>query len=179
MYAFYIHHIVQGVDYSLFIMETVEKSLEKMETMPAAPRRSFPPAICNSRSLFRCFCGAPSRERRGTIFIGGFRSKRSRWRKDRRQRSSEGQSGGPTRPGTWAAWAHLSGPSGLRLFASFAPRSSSFQILMLLKLQVIWTSFGSLKHQNIENGVFCLRRVNSRKIGEHVNYSQNHYKSMI
>ena len=44
------------VDYSLFIMETVEKSLEKMETTPAAPRRSFAPPICNSRSLFRCFC---------------------------------------------------------------------------------------------------------------------------
>ena len=44
------------VDYSLFIMETVEKSLEKVETTPAAPRRSFPPPICNSRSLFRGFC---------------------------------------------------------------------------------------------------------------------------
>ena len=47
---------VQGVDYSPFIMETVEKSLEKVETPPAAPRRSFPPPICSSRSLFRCFC---------------------------------------------------------------------------------------------------------------------------
>ena len=33
---------VQGVDYSPFIMETVEKSLEKIETTPAALRRSFP-----------------------------------------------------------------------------------------------------------------------------------------
>ena len=39
---------VQGVDYSPFIMETVEKSLEKVETTPAAPRRSFPPPICSS-----------------------------------------------------------------------------------------------------------------------------------
>ena len=46
---------VQGVDYSPFIMEMVEKSLEKMETTPAAPRRSFPPPICSSRSLFRGF----------------------------------------------------------------------------------------------------------------------------
>ena len=83
------------MDYSLFIMETVEKSLEKMETTPAAPRRSFPPPICNSRSLFWCFCGAPSRERRGTFFIGVFRSRRCRWRKDRRQRSHEAQMGGP------------------------------------------------------------------------------------
>jgi hypothetical protein len=44
------------VDYSLFIMETVEKSMEKMETTPAAPRRSFPPPICSSRSSFSCFC---------------------------------------------------------------------------------------------------------------------------
>ena len=47
---------VQGVDYSPFIMETVEKSLEKMETTPAAPHRSFPPPICSSWSLFRGFC---------------------------------------------------------------------------------------------------------------------------
>ena len=39
---------VQGVDYSPFIMKTVEKPLEKMETMPAAPRRSFTPPIYSS-----------------------------------------------------------------------------------------------------------------------------------
>ena len=82
---------VQGVDYSPFIMETAEKLLEKMETTPVAPRRSFPPPICNSRFLFLCFCGTPSRERRGAIFIAGFRSKPSRWRKDRRQWSSDAQ----------------------------------------------------------------------------------------
>ena len=48
---------VQGVDYSLFIMETVEKSLEKMETTPAAPRQSFPlqsaaPDLCFGVSVF-------------------------------------------------------------------------------------------------------------------------------
>ena len=47
---------VQGVDYSPFIMVMMVEMLEKMETTPAAPRRSFPPPICNSRSLFRCFC---------------------------------------------------------------------------------------------------------------------------
>ena len=50
--------------------------------------------------------------------------------------------------------------------ASFAPKSSSFIKLMLVNFQVIWTSFGSLKHQNIENRVFCQCRVNSRKIGK-------------
>ena len=42
-------------NYSPFIMETVEKSLERVETSPAALRRSFPPPICNSRSPFWCF----------------------------------------------------------------------------------------------------------------------------
>ena len=84
----------QGVDYSPHIMETVEKSSEKMETTPAAPRWSFPPPICSSRSLFRGFCvsAALSSERhRETIFIGVFRSRRSFWKKDRWQQSLEGQ----------------------------------------------------------------------------------------
>ena len=65
---------VQGVDYSPFIMETVEKSLEKMETTPAAPRRSFPPPICNSRSLFRGFCvsAALSQNSSGDYFYSRF-----------------------------------------------------------------------------------------------------------
>ena len=80
------------LDYSLFIMETVEKSLDKMETTPAAPRWSFPPPICNSMSLFLGFyvsAALPSERRRETIFIVVFRS---RWRhgdEDRRHRSHE------------------------------------------------------------------------------------------
>ena len=35
------------VDYSIFIMETVEISMEKVETSPAVLRRSFPPPIFN------------------------------------------------------------------------------------------------------------------------------------
>ena len=35
------------VDYSLFIMDTVEMSMEKKETSPAGLRRSFPPPICS------------------------------------------------------------------------------------------------------------------------------------
>ena len=82
-----------GVDYSLFIMETVEKSLEKVETTPAAPRRSFPPPICSSGSLFRGFCvsaALPSERVRETIFIGVFRSRRSHGDEDQRHRRLEG-----------------------------------------------------------------------------------------
>ena len=78
-------------------METMEKSLEKMETTPAAPRRSFPPPICSSRSLFRGFCVSAallSEGRRRLFFIVGFRSRRSHGRKDRRQRSLEAPDGG-------------------------------------------------------------------------------------
>ena len=42
-----------GVDYSLFIMELMEMSLEKVETSPAAPRQSFP---LQSAAPVRCFC---------------------------------------------------------------------------------------------------------------------------
>ena len=46
-----------GVDYSLFIMETVEMSLGEMETTPAALLRSFPPPtaapdLCFGVSVF-------------------------------------------------------------------------------------------------------------------------------
>ena len=160
---------VQGVDYSLFIMETMEKSLEKIETTPAAPRRSFPPPICNSRSLFHGFCvsaALPSERRWETIFIVIFRSRRGSGKKIDGIGGSRPRIVGPTRPRNLAAWAHLSWPSGLRLFASFAPTLRSFQKLMLVNFQVIRTSFGSLKHQNIENRVFCQCRVNSRKIGK-------------
>ena len=83
-----------GVDYSLFIMETVEMSLGEMETTPAAPCRSFLPPICSFRSLFRGFyvsAALPSERHRETIFIGVFRSRRSFCKKDRRHWSHEGQ----------------------------------------------------------------------------------------
>ena len=46
------------VDYSLFIMETVEMSLGEMETPPAVPRWRFPlqsaaPGLCFGVSVFR------------------------------------------------------------------------------------------------------------------------------
>ena len=153
------------MDYSLVIMETVEKK----ETTPVAPRWSFPPPICNSRSLFRCFCVSVALlpENVGGLFLKAVLGQNGvGGAKIDGNGAPRAKRGGPTRPGTWAAWAHSSGPSGLLLFASFAPRSCSFQKMMLVNFQVIWTSFGSLKHQNIENRVFCLCRVNSRKIGK-------------
>ena len=112
-----------------------------------------------------CVSPPPPRDlRRGAIFIVGFRSRRSRGR------NSNGvtrlQKVLPTRPRNLAAWATPCWASGLLSFASFALKSSFFIKLMLVNFQVIWTSFGSLKHQNIENRVFCQCRVNSRKIGK-------------
>ena len=46
--SYHHKHKVQGVDYSPFIMVMMVEMLEKMETTPAAPRRSFPPPICSS-----------------------------------------------------------------------------------------------------------------------------------
>ena len=43
------------VDYSLFIMETVDMSMEKKETSPVALRRSFPPPICSLLVSVSCF----------------------------------------------------------------------------------------------------------------------------
>ena len=127
---------VQGVAYSPFILVMMVEMLEKMETTPAAPRRSFPPPICSSRSSVSWFCvsaALPSESRRGTIFIVVFRSRRRLGKKDRRQRSHEGPDGG-------SHTAMESGRVGLRLFASFAPTLRSFQKLMLVNFQVIRTS---------------------------------------
>ena len=138
-----------GVDYSLFIMETVEKSLEKMKTTPAAPRRSFPPPIYNSRSLFRGFCVSAallSEGHRGLFLLSVLGQNLVSGEKIDGSGATRAKLVGPTRPLYLAAWFTLFWASGLRLFACFAPKSSSFQILTLLNLQVIWTSFGSLKH---------------------------------
>ena len=43
------------VDYSLFIMEMVEMSMEKKETSPAGLHRSFPPPICSLLVSVSCF----------------------------------------------------------------------------------------------------------------------------
>ena len=106
-----------GVDYSLFIMEMVEMSLGEMETTPAAPRRSFPPPICSSSSLFRCFCVSTALspgKHRGTIFIVVFRSRGSFGKKDQHKRSHEAQNGG-----SHTAWE--SGRVGLSILALRSP----------------------------------------------------------
>ena len=132
-------------DYSLLIMETVEMSLGEMETTPAAPLRSFPPSICSSRSLFRGFCVSaafPSGKRRGTIFIVVFRSKGSFGKKDRRQRSHEGQKGGShTAKGSGRVglclWAF--GPPLfclLRSYAFFLPKNDPLKFIG--HLDVVW-----------------------------------------
>ena len=59
------------VDYSLFIMETGERSMEKKETSPAALHRSFPPPICSllvSVSCFSCVAALPPKNI-GGLFI--------------------------------------------------------------------------------------------------------------
>ena len=141
------------MDYSLFIMETVEMSLGVMETPPAALRRSFPPPICSFRSLVRGLCvsaALPSGKRRGTIFIVVFRSRRCFEKKDRRQRCHEAQNKG-------SHAARESGHVGLGVLALGPPlirllRSYAFFLPKIdpVNFQVIWTSFGSLKLKNIE-----------------------------
>ena len=58
------------VDYSLFIMETVEMSMEKNETSPAGLRQSFPTPICSllvSVSGFSRVAALPSKNVRGPL----------------------------------------------------------------------------------------------------------------
>ena len=84
------------MDYSPFIMVTMVEMLEKMETTPAGPRRSFPPLICSSRSSVSWFCVSavlPSESRRGTISIVVFRSRRRHGDENGRHRSNEGGDG--------------------------------------------------------------------------------------
>ena len=133
------------MDYSFFIMETVEKSLKKMDTTPAAPRRSFAPPICNSRSLFRGFCvsaAVPSESRRGTIFIVVFRSRRRHGDENGRHRSNEGgercshaarESGrvGPPKILLGLPFVHFLGS-----YALFLPRNDPRKILG--HLDVVW-----------------------------------------
>ena len=156
----------QGVDYSPFIMETLEKSSEKMETTPAAPRRSFPPPICSSRSLFRGFCvsvALPFKRCCETIFIGVFRSRRSFWKKDRRHRSHEGQVDGSHAAKEYGRVGPPLLAFGLPLFLlPSLPRLVPSKKPMLVNFQVIWTSFGSLKVKNMEKVFFWFCRVNSK-----------------
>ena len=99
-----------------------------------SPLRSSPAAaFC---LLFLGFCVSPpppSETPRGTIFIVGFRSRRSHGDENGRHRSHKAQDRDPTRPRNLATWAHLFSPSCLRLFASFAPTLRSFQKMIPAK----------------------------------------------
>ena len=125
---------VQGVDYSPFIMVMMVEMLEKMETTPAAPRRSFPPPICSSRSSVSWFCvsaALPFESRRGTIFIVVFRSRRRLGKKDRRQRSHEAPDGGSHAAKESGRLGHpllVLGPPFVRFLrshASFLPKTDA------------------------------------------------------
>ena len=63
--------------------------------------------------------------------------------------------------------AHPFCPSGLRSLASFAPRSSSFQNNDPRKFIAYYDVIKVLKQIKKEIGVFCLRRINSIKRGNH------------
>ena len=144
-----------------------------MEPSGGGFRRRFPPPIFSSGSLLSLcfwFCVSPppsSGKRRGTIFIVVFRSRGSFGKKDQRKWSHEAQKGGPTRPGTGATWGTLFWPSGLRLLASFAPRSSCFQKNDPRKCAAHYDVVKALKQIRKEIGVFCLHRINSIKKGKH------------
>ena len=75
--------------------------------------------------------------------------------------------GGPMWPGTIAAWGTLFWPSGLRSLASFATRSSSFQNNDPCKFIAHYDVVNVLKEIKKEIGVFCLRRINFIKWGNH------------
>ena len=158
------------VDYSLFIMETVQMSMEKKETSPAGLRRSFPPPICNLPVSVSCFFRVAnlSSKTLGGPFIQEFlgHEDASGRRIDANEATRE-EIGGPTRPGTVAAWGPLFWPSVLRSFTSFAPRSSSFQNNHPRKFIAHYDVVMVLKQIKKEIGVFCPRKINSIKRGKH------------
>ena len=112
-----------GASLTLVLMETLEGERRSLpEVIPAA----FPPSIFSGGSLLSpvswfCVSPQPARETpRGTIFIVGFRSRRSQGDKDRQQRSHEAQNKG-------SHAAKESGHVGLCLWA-FGPPLFRLQI---------------------------------------------------
>ena len=85
-----------------------------------------PPGLC---FLFLLYGGSPYEERRGggALYIGVLGHEEVSGRRIDANGATRPKRGGPTRPGTGAKWGALFWPSGLRLLASFALRSSSFQ----------------------------------------------------
>ena len=131
------------VDYSLFIMEMVEMSMEKKVTSPAGLRQSFPLQSAASWSLFLFLsCGGSLCEkRRRALYIGVFRSRGSFGKKDRRKGSHEAQK-------RWAHVARYRGRVGHPLLALRPPfacflRSEVFLLpkkRISVNLQLIMTS---------------------------------------
>ena len=121
----------------------------------------------------------PSRKRRGTFYIGIFRSRGCFRAKDRRKRGHEGQKRWPTQLQYQAAWGNPFCPSGLCSLASFAPRSSSFQNNDPRKFIAHYDVVKALKQIRKEIGVFCLRRINSIKRGIIINYQKSLNNSNI
>ena len=131
-----------------------------------SPLQSSPAAaFCLSVSWFCVSPPPPSRERRGTLFIGVFRSRRSRWSKDQRQRSLEGQKSGPHAARYCGRVGHpllgLRPPFAcfLRPQVFFLPKNDAPKFAG--DLDDVWVP-ETLKYKT--RG-FCLCRVNSIKIG--------------
>ena len=124
------------VDYSLFIMETVEKSMEKMETTPAAPRRSFPPPICSSRSLFRGFVflrRSLPKAVEGLFLLSFLDQGEGTKMKTDDIGATRGKRGALTRPGNLAAWDPPKSSSDFLSCTFLAPTLCSFQKMIPAK----------------------------------------------
>ena len=84
-----------GAVFTVVMMETSGGGMEEPsgdDSGGVSPLRSSPTAaFCLSVFWFCVSPPPPFAKHQGTFFIGVFRSRRSRWSKDRRQRSSEGE----------------------------------------------------------------------------------------
>ena len=152
-------------------METPEGGWRRPpEVIPAA----FPPSDLLRRqpsvSLFLvlCFSAASSRKTLGDLLYRHFLGHEdASGRRIDANGAIRAEIGGPTRPGTVAAWGTIFWPSGLRSLSSFAPRSSSFQKNDPRKFISHYDVVKALKQIRKEIGVFCLRMINSIKRGNH------------
>ena len=150
------------VDYSLFIMETVEMSMEKKETSLAGLRRSFPPPIC---SLLVSVSGFVFLRRLLLENVGGPCIQALLGHEDASGRRID--SNGATRGAHTAPVPGRVGPSLLALRPPFVDFFRS-KILSLKnndppKFIAHYDVVKVLKQLKKEKGVFCLCRINSIK----------------
>ena len=107
-----------GAVFTVMMMDTSGGGMEEPsggDSGSVSPLRSSPAAaFCLSVFWFCVSPPPPLSKRQGTFFIGVFRSRRSRWTKDRRQKSHEGQNGG-------SHAATVLGHVGPPLFAFWTP----------------------------------------------------------